>query len=210
MKILRTSPENNHQIYITNLCCSSEEALIRGKLESIPGILDLKFDVVSHQMNVRHTIDPPIILKALQTIGMNGVIIAKKLPALPPLISRQQIFTVCAAGLLLLTGEILNFKHVNSTMTEIVLLFSILVGGRNIFSRALRSAKHLSLDINLLMTVAAIGAVAIGQPGEGAAVIFLFALSLLIESKSLDRTRKAFETLMNLAPQTALVKSDRG
>ena len=62
--------------------------------------------------------------------------------------------------------------------------------------------------MNVLMTVAVIGAVAIGEQAEGAAVAFLFALSELLESWSVGRVRHAIQALMQLAPDTALVKRD--
>ncbi|MGB9276401.1 MAG: hypothetical protein WCC08_14285, partial [Terrimicrobiaceae bacterium] len=55
---------------------------------------------------------------------------------------------------------------------------------------ALRSLRSLSLDMNVLMTVAVLGAVAIGEHAEGAAVAFLFSLSELHESWSVGRARR--------------------
>ena len=57
-----------------------------------------------------------------------------------------------------------------------------------------------------LMTVAVMGALAIHQWSEGAAVTFLFALSEMLEAFSLARARKAVQSLMQLTPETALLK----
>lgn len=210
MKTSERTLEDQHQIYVDNLCCSSEESLIRGKLKSLRGIVDMKFNVVTHQMTVRHTSDIQVVLTALQEIGMNGMLLEKKQPIFPTVNPRRQFVAVTVSGILLVTGEILSLMHLSTTAAGIFFISSIVVGGLGVFARAIRSIRNLSVDINLLMTVAVIGAVAIGQLGEGAAVIVLFALSLVIESKSLDRTRKAIGTLMTLSPPTALVKSNDG
>jgi Cd2+/Zn2+-exporting ATPase len=65
-----------------------------------------------------------------------------------------------------------------------------------------------ALDMNVLICVAVAGALAIGRWEEGAAVIVLFAVSLMLESYSSTRTRRALRSLMSLAPETASVLRD--
>lgn len=72
--------------------------------------------------------------------------------------------------------------------------------------KALQSALRLNPDMNLLMTVAVLGAAAIGQWHEAATVIFLFALAETLEDFSLDRARAAIRKLLDIAPKEALVK----
>src|SRR4030095_11796827 len=66
-----------------------------------------------------------------------------------------------------------------------------------------------TLDINLLMTVAALGGLLIGEYAEGAAVVFLFALGNALEGYTMDRARRSIRALLNLAPATALVLRPR-
>jgi Zn2+/Cd2+-exporting ATPase len=66
---------------------------------------------------------------------------------------------------------------------------------------ALRTAR--TLDMNVLMTLAATGALAIGAFEEGAVVTFLFALGNLLEGYTLDRARNAIRALMDLTPMQA-------
>ncbi len=66
-----------------------------------------------------------------------------------------------------------------------------------------------TLDINMLMVVAAIGALAIGEYSEGAAVVFLFALGNALEGYTMERARRSIRALMQLAPATARVLRPR-
>ena len=70
--------------------------------------------------------------------------------------------------------------------------------------------KTRSLNMNLLMTVAVIGAALIGQWPEAAVVIWLFGIAEMIEALSLDRARNAIRKLMDLAPESALVRQPDG
>lgn len=75
--------------------------------------------------------------------------------------------------------------------------------------KAWYAARALRPDMNLLMTVAVVGAVAIGEWFEAATVSFLFALSLMLESWSVGRARRAIAALLDLAPPTVrIIRAD--
>lgn len=64
------------------------------------------------------------------------------------------------------------------------------------------------IEIDLLMIIAALGALAIGAPFEGALLLFLFSLSNALQGYALDRSRKAIAGLMALRPDTAPIWRD--
>lgn len=72
------------------------------------------------------------------------------------------------------------------------------------------SARRLRPDMNLLMTIAVVGALVIDEWFEAAAVSFLFALSLELEAWSLERARRAVSMLMELAPASVLLVAEDG
>lgn len=83
---------------------------------------------------------------------------------------------------------------------------AIISGAWFIFPKAIKAITHLSLDMNILMSVAVIGAACINQWQEAATVVFLFSLSELLESLSVTRARRAIQSLLELSPDTALIK----
>lgn len=76
--------------------------------------------------------------------------------------------------------------------------------------RAWHSIKRRSLDINVLMIVAVIGALVIRQFEEAAMVVSLFALAQWLEAQSLDRARQAIGTLIGQGPTDVLVRDAEG
>jgi len=66
--------------------------------------------------------------------------------------------------------------------------------------------KEKTLNVDLLMILAALGAAIIGQPAEGAVLLFLFSLSNTLQTFAMDRSRKAIEKLLDLRPAQATVR----
>jgi Cd2+/Zn2+-exporting ATPase len=89
-------------------------------------------------------------------------------------------------------------------------LAAIVAGGWFVAPRALAALRRLRPDMNLLMTLAVLGAVAIGEWLEAATVAFLFAFSLALEAWSVGRARRAVEALLELSPPRARVLGDDG
>lgn len=82
-------------------------------------------------------------------------------------------------------------------------LVAMALGGRYVIPAGLQSLRYGSLDINFLMSAAAIGAIVIGEYIEGASVLVLFAIAEYLEERSMARARNAVKGLMALTPQEA-------
>lgn len=107
----------------------------------------------------------------------------------------------------LLFGYISSFTIGESSPATITIFaLSILIGGYDLFKVGLKNLTKLEFDMKTLMTVAIIGAAIIGEWGEGAVVVFLFALSEALEGYSMDKARQSIRSLMDIAPDTAIIK----
>ncbi len=80
---------------------------------------------------------------------------------------------------------------------------AMVAGGCLTARAAWYSLRGRSVDMNVLMTIAAVGAAAIGQWSEAGLVVFLFALGNLLQTLTMDRTRRAVRDLVELAPVEA-------
>src|SRR5690606_5271417 len=79
------------------------------------------------------------------------------------------------------------------------------VAGSDIATRAWHALKARSFSIELLVTIAAVGALAIGEVWEAAAVTFLFMFGAWLEARTMRRTRGALRELLDAAPAVATV-----
>jgi Cd2+/Zn2+-exporting ATPase len=116
---------------------------------------------------------------------------------------------VAASGALIVVAWLLGLAGA-VTASAAVYALAIIVGGTITWRRAAMALAARTLDMNVLMTIAVTGAAAIGEWGEAAMVMFLFALGGMLESRSLARTRRSIRTLMDLAPAEARVRRGTG
>ncbi|MEZ5327851.1 MAG: heavy metal translocating P-type ATPase [Verrucomicrobiales bacterium] len=83
-----------------------------------------------------------------------------------------------------------------------------LAGGYFGVRAGLQSLRQWTIDVDLLMILAALGAAVVDAPFEGAMLLFLFSLSNVLQAFAIDRTRKAIKSLMKLRPDKALARRD--
>ncbi len=84
-------------------------------------------------------------------------------------------------------------------------ILSMAAAGREIIPRGIKGALKLHLDINFLMTSAAIGATLIGAPAEGAAVLLLFSVAEVLETRANSTVRTEISTLLGMKSLTVSV-----
>lgn len=82
---------------------------------------------------------------------------------------------------------------------------ALLAGAWTFVPGALRGVARGKIGVSLLMTIAAIGAVALGHVAEAAALAFLFSLAEALEDRAMDRAKAGLRELLSLVPQTARV-----
>jgi Cd2+/Zn2+-exporting ATPase len=113
--------------------------------------------------------------------------------------------SLALGGALILIGWLLNSAGA-ALASAIAYSAAVVAGGTMTWRRAAASVRARTLDMNVLMTIAVVGAVAMAEWSEAATVILLFALGGWREARSLARTRSSIRDLLDLAPQRARVR----
>ena len=94
------------------------------------------------------------------------------------------------------------------TLANLFMLAAAVVAGYGIVVNAVRALLTKMISIDLLVSVAAIGAIIIGNFWEAAAVTFLFSIGHALEAATMNKTRSALAELVAVAPDTAVVMRD--
>ena len=191
---------------IENMCCPTEEALIRQRLNKETYIHGLAFQLLDRTLIITHEADQEEkINSALREIGFIPTPLEDK-STLPNThrISTWRIGLLALSGLCAIAAEVIHYTQGENNVAVILLsMVAILSVGIPTYIKGWQALSQFTLNINALMSVAVTGAVAIEQWPEAAMVIFLFTLAEQLETLSLDRARLAIHKLMVLTPDTA-------
>ena len=183
---------------VEGLDCATEVALVESRLGRLEGVCSVRASAATGRAVVVHTLPAGRVEAALAEVGLRA---------------RQARDAAAGAGSAWGTLAALGLALAGLALTllgrrEDVVLYgaAIGVGGLPLARRGWARVRQGVLDMNALMTVAVLGAMAIGEWGEGAATVVLFSLAQVLEARSLERARRAITGLLTLAPETARVR----
>ncbi len=109
------------------------------------------------------------------------------------------------SGFTIAAGLFLRYLQGPSMLSNVLLIATMILSGYKIAEAGIRGLLIRNITINLLVTIASLGAAAIGSLEEGAAVLFLFNIAEMLEDQAADRARHGIEALMELKPEVATV-----
>ncbi len=93
-------------------------------------------------------------------------------------------------------------------ISDVAFVGALVTGGATFVPSSLRRILRRQLGVGTLMTIAAIGAVLLGELGEAASLAFLFSISEALEDYAMDRTRRGLRALLDLVPELVTVRRD--
>ena len=127
----------------------------------------------------------------------------------PPLWRDATLLPSAVSGLALLAGYALEWTGLEIPAL-VVQWIALLVGAWTFVPGAVRRLLRGRLGVGLLMTIGAIGGVALGYVAEAAALAFLFSLAEALEHRAMDRAKEGLRALLSLIPETVRVSRHGG
>lgn len=191
---------------ITGMDCAEEVAVLKREVGPVVGgERNLGFDIINGRMTVESLpsgADEKAVIAAVERAGLQAQVATEDSEGAEPDRSlwqrRRRVTLTSVSGLSILAAlaadtivsggatEAGGGDHALPLLAKLLFGVAIISGVWLVLPKAASAVRRLRPDMNLLMTVAVIGAVAIGEWFEAATVSFLFALSLLLESWSVN------------------------
>ena len=194
---------------VEGLDCHEEVALIERRFKHLEGLETFTADVVGGRLRVQYDaarLSTSAIAGAVADTGMRAWLEHDEPRSAAPQGAPLRLWASGAA----VAGS-LGATLAGWTLAALVLaIAAIATGGTTSARRAWAALRLRTFDMHVLMSLAVIGAMAIGEWLEGATVVFLFALAQHLEARSLTRARTAIRALMDLTPPEATVLRDGG
>ena len=206
---LNSDAEGNVEttLRVAGMDCADEVEALEQVFRPLKGVREVRVNLMGGKVTLFHdeSVTPEQLIGAVASTGMKAACDGDEAADLEGAKRMRQI-SVAVSGVFTGLGLLLQWMKFAPVLADVAFGIAIVAGGWFVVPKAWRALRRFALDMNVLMTVAVVGALAIHQSSEGAAVTFLFALSELLEAFSLARARKAVQSLMQLTPETALLK----
>jgi Cd2+/Zn2+-exporting ATPase len=193
--------------------CREEVALIERRFKHLPGLEAFSADLIGRRIHVKYDaakLSTAAIAAAVADAGLRAWLEHEEPVVAGDTASRRRTVLLAVAACAFVSGGVATFANAPSLVSTLLFAVSSAASAPPTLRKAWNAIKSRSLDINVLMLIAASGAILLGQWSEAAAVVFLFALAQTLEARTIERARTAVRALMALTPAEALVRDGAG
>jgi Cd2+/Zn2+-exporting ATPase len=201
---------------LVGLDCADCAAKLGRQIAAMPGVEGAEVDFGTAVMRIGYDTEATDPARLAQAVRGAGYAVEQEEgeagPAIPPPTwweAHAHEASLIGSAVLLVIGYALELLRLGGPAvhaSQVAFVLAAAVGGVVTARRAWSSLKARALDMNVLMALAVIGAVTLGDFAEAATVIFLFSIGQFLESRALARTRSSIRDLIDLTPALARVR----
>lgn len=208
-----TEQTNTFQFQINGLDCAGCAQSVETAVSQLAGVSQCSLNFTTAKLSVTGNVNAAAIADKVRALGYTvaerdlGDVAAppEPLPNFGRYLWQRQETRFALAGLLLILPGLLWTELLGreSLLVDLLSSFALLAAGWPVALSAWRALLNRDININVLMTLAAIGAVVIGAYTEAGMVMVLFALSEALEGYIGNRARHAIRSLLSTTPSEA-------
>ncbi|WP_088051961.1 heavy metal translocating P-type ATPase [Virgibacillus dakarensis] len=191
---------------VVGMDCGSCAKSIEKHLNTISSVNSVSVSFSTGKMKIDHANSVDDIVSEVSKLGYKASLITNSNKTTETSKNKEGYSLITFSGILIALGFIGSYNGIPALMSILLYATAIAISGYKPVKSAYFAIKSRSLDMNVLMSAAAIGAALIGEWFEGATVVWLFALGNALQNRSIEQTRKSISNLMDLAPSEAWIK----
>ncbi|GGK09044.1 copper-translocating P-type ATPase [Lentibacillus kapialis] len=204
-------PLNQNKHYrtydVVGMDCGGCAKSIENHLNTISSVNDISVHFSTGKMKVAHENSVDDIISEVSKIGYKASLLTDGKKPAEKTHNTEGYGLITASGILIVLGFVGTYAGLPGIISIMLYAAAIIISGYKPVKSAYFAVKSRSLDMNVLMSVAAIGAALIGEWFEGATVVWLFTLGNSLQNRSIEQTRNSISDLMELAPSEAWIKA---
>ncbi len=199
-------------VNIESIHCGDCALNIERSVEHVPGVLSAEVSYVLSNATIYydpHRVEEERIKKAITKPGYAvRETLAERTWAFWK--EKRTLIFLSLAGVTLGLSWILGWIGLGSppSVPTALAVISLIIGGYPILKSAIKTLLIPDLNVDTLVSIAAISATAVGAYQEAATVIFIMLLGEYLEGFTVGKTRKAIASLIQLSPKTAWVRRE--
>jgi Cd2+/Zn2+-exporting ATPase len=209
--------DNQFVLRVTGMDCANCAKTVETGVARLDGVSDVDLNFTTETLRVNGNVSAETITKRVRELGYNVAEEGESAETdqqphnfLQYVWGRRDTRVALFATLLVLPGllfhELLPGLGVHSVLIDISSVLAMILAGFPVAKSAWRALRiNHEITINLLMSIAAVGAVIIGAYTEAAVVMVLFVIGEALEGYSAEKARDSIRSLMSVAPQEATV-----
>ncbi|WP_343327831.1 heavy metal translocating P-type ATPase [Lentibacillus saliphilus] len=195
---------------VDGMDCGNCAKGIEKHLSALSGVQAAHVYFSTGQMKLAHTLSDEAIVSEVGKLGYTAIPVTHHRESTQSITKKTGYAPIMLSGIFIAAGLVGQYMATPDWMVALLFATAMVISGRKPVKAAFYSIKSRSLDMNVLMSMAVIGAAIIGEWLEGAMVVWLFALGNVLQDRSMEQTRQSIRGLMDMAPSKAWVKTADG
>ncbi|NMH69634.1 cadmium-translocating P-type ATPase [Bacillus sp. RO3] len=204
---MTSKPAHKHTYRVEGFTCAGCAAKFEKNVQHLEGVVDAKVNFGAAKITVYGETTKESVEKAgaFEGLRLTEDGMKKKTEEKEPFYAKYKHLLYSVLFILLAYSFQASGISNHQILATLSFAASIVIGGYRLFKTGFKNLLQLEFDMRTLMTIAIIGAALIGEWGEGAIVVLLFAISEVLESYSMDKARESIRSLMDIAPPQAVI-----
>jgi Zn2+/Cd2+-exporting ATPase len=196
---------------VEGMDCHEEVVILERRLKPLAGMEAISADVVGQRLHVKYDAAKLTTSAMVDAVGQTGMRmwLEHDEPLALDSVVRARLRLMVISGAALGAGAACSAVWSPAAAGTFYLVAAV-IGGVFPARRAVAALRTRTIDINVLMVLAVVGALVLGDWAEAASVVFLFSLAQWLEARTLERARQAIRALIDLTPRQVVVKRAGG